>query len=49
MIEIFLIGSGGHARACIDVIECESRFKIIGLIEKDASHTENNLGYYWLY
>ena len=45
MIEIFLIGSGGHARACIDVIECESRFKIIGLIEKDVSLTKNNLGY----
>ena len=30
--EIILIGAGGHARACIDVIEQESKFEIAGLV-----------------
>jgi sugar O-acyltransferase (sialic acid O-acetyltransferase NeuD family) len=29
---ILLLGAGGHARACIDVIEREGRFKVSGLI-----------------
>jgi sugar O-acyltransferase (sialic acid O-acetyltransferase NeuD family) len=29
---ILLLGAGGHARACIDVIEREGRFRISGLI-----------------
>ena len=45
MDEIVLIGAGGHARACIDVIECESRFKIVGPVEKDELNTENNFEY----
>ncbi len=33
--KIILIGAGGHARSCIDVIEnSNSNFKILGLIEK---------------
>lgn len=31
-LPILLLGAGGHTRACIDVIEQEGRFKIIGLI-----------------
>ena len=45
MDKIILIGAGGHARACIDVIEQENRYEIAGLIEKDHSTTENNIGY----
>ena len=45
MDKIILIGAGGHARACIDVIEQEDRFKIAGLVERDHSITENNIGY----
>lgn len=45
MNEIILIGSGGHARACIDVIECENRFQIAGLVEKYGTVSENNLDY----
>ena len=41
MDEIILIGSGGHARSCIDVIESESRFKIAGLIDNQSK--KNNL------
>ena len=29
---LILIGAGGHARSCIDVIEQEGRFSIIGLV-----------------
>lgn len=31
-IPILLIGAGGHARACIDVIELEGRFEVAGLL-----------------
>ena len=34
MSEIILIGHGGHAKACIDVIEQENRFRIAGLVGK---------------
>jgi len=30
--DLILIGAGGHARSCIDVIEQEGIFKIIGLV-----------------
>ncbi len=45
MNEIILIGSGGHASACIDVIEQEGHFRIAGLVEKGNSTAPNNLGY----
>ena len=33
--KIVIIGAGGHARSCIDVIEnTNSNFKILGLVEK---------------
>lgn len=31
--KIILIGAGGHCQSCIDVIELEKKFKIIGLID----------------
>jgi len=31
--KILIIGSGGHAEACIDVIEKQKKFKVIGLID----------------
>ena len=33
---IILIGAGGHARACIDVIEQEARFKVGGLVAPES-------------
>ena len=45
MDKILLVGAGGHARACIDVIETENQFEIAGLIEKNESMTDMNLGY----
>tara|TARA_B110000438_G_scaffold296893_1_gene342315 strand:+ start:974 stop:1552 length:579 start_codon:yes stop_codon:yes gene_type:complete len=34
---ILLIGAGGHAKSCIDVIEKQKKYKIIGLIDKNKS------------
>ncbi len=34
MKNIILIGAGGHSKSCIDVIESENKYKIIGLINK---------------
>lgn len=35
MIEnIILIGGGGHCKSCIDVIEMENRFNIVGIVSK---------------
>ena len=38
MDEIILIGAGGHARACIDVIELSRQFKVAGLIAKEKTN-----------
>ena len=32
---LILIGSGGHAKACIDVIEKEAKFYIYGIVDND--------------
>jgi len=45
MKEIILIGSGGHCRSVIDVIEQEGKFKIAGLIDKSDSIAEEIIGY----
>ena len=33
MKQIFIIGAGGHARACIDIIESTKLFKILALVD----------------
>lgn len=45
MDEIILVGSGGHARSCIDVLEMAGQFKVAGLVEKDERSNLENLGY----
>ena len=45
MDKILLIGAGGHARSCIDVLEEENQFEIAGLIEKGESIFNESLGY----
>jgi sugar O-acyltransferase (sialic acid O-acetyltransferase NeuD family) len=44
-LELILIGGGGHARACIDVIELNGLYKITGLVEKDNVNGKGNFGY----
>ena len=36
MKKIILIGSGGHAKSCVDVIEMEKKFKIVGFVDKNS-------------
>ena len=45
MDEIILVGSGGHARACIDVIELSGQFKIVGIVGKNETDNQGSLGY----
>lgn len=35
--KLILMGGGGHCAACIDVIEQEDRFEIVGIVDKDTS------------
>ena len=34
MRKIILIGAGGHAKSCIDVIKSTRKYKIIGILDK---------------
>jgi FlaA1/EpsC-like NDP-sugar epimerase len=40
---ILLVGAGGHARSCIDVIEQQGNFSIAGLIEFSKQTSSKNL------
>jgi sugar O-acyltransferase (sialic acid O-acetyltransferase NeuD family) len=42
---IILIGAGGHARACIDVIEQHGQYQIAGLVGKREEMYAQHLGY----
>ena len=42
MDKILLIGAGGHARSCVDVIELQNKYKIMGLIDKDKNNSDEN-------
>ncbi len=41
---IILIGSGGHCKSCIDIIEQENKYSIAGIIDKNRS-VKSVLGY----
>lgn len=45
--KIILLGGGGHCHSCIDVIEQENRFKIIGILDNTLyqQNIQNILGY----
>lgn len=45
MKDIILIGAGGHAVSCIDVIEKASRFRIAGLVGVEAELHQRICGY----
>ncbi|MBP98384.1 acetyltransferase [Candidatus Poribacteria bacterium] len=44
MSNIILIGAGGHAQSCIELIESSNMYKIAGLIDKNKN-TPDLLGY----
>ena len=43
--KILLLGAGGHARACIDVVEQDGRYEIAGLIGLSSEVGGSILGY----
>jgi len=43
--KIILIGGGGHCKSCIDVIEQEGRFVIVGITDRPDKLGEKLLGY----
>ena len=45
MDEILLIGGGGHCRSCIDVIEQQNVFSILGVVDESLKVGEFVLGY----
>ena len=45
MKKIVLIGGGGHCKSVIDVIEQESKYKIVGIIDKPKFLNSKVLGY----
>ena len=45
MDKILLIGAGGHARSCMDVIELTGLYEIAGLVEKNDTNSNESLGY----
>lgn len=43
--EIILIGGGGHCKSCIDVIEQEDKYKIIGIVDIPEKINQKVMGY----
>lgn len=43
--QLLLVGAGGHANSCIDVIEQEGKFEIAGLIGRSSEVGTRNCGY----
>ncbi len=43
--KILLIGGGGHCRSCIDVIEQEGKFQIVGIVDLPEKLNQSVLGY----
>ncbi len=43
--KLILVGSGGHCRACIDVVEQEGCFDIVGIIDLQGRLHQKILGY----
>jgi sugar O-acyltransferase (sialic acid O-acetyltransferase NeuD family) len=42
---IILIGGGGHCKSCIDVIEQENRYSIVGIVDVKEKSKQKLLGY----
>jgi len=45
MKNLYLFGGGGHALSCIDVIQKENKFKIVGIFDKKFKLNYRILGY----
>ena len=45
MKKIILIGTGGHSKSCIDVIEQQDKYKIIGIVDKNKTKKKKFVNY----
>ena len=45
MKKIVLFGGGGHCKSCIDVIETENKFEILGIVNENNGSKKSILGY----
>lgn len=45
MKDLYLIGGGGHCRSCIDVIELEGQYRILGIFDRKENIGGEVLGY----
>ena len=43
--DLILIGGGGHCKSCIDVIETQGKFNIVGIVDKEERVGQEVLGY----
>jgi sugar O-acyltransferase (sialic acid O-acetyltransferase NeuD family) len=42
---LLLIGGGGHCKSCIDVIESQGKYKIVGIVDMEKRIGQEVLGY----
>lgn len=42
---LILVGGGGHCRSCIDVVEAEGRFSILGIVDIEQKVGQDVFGY----
>ena len=45
MNKIIIIGTGGHAHSCIDLLESQKKYEISGLVEQNTTGKKSILGY----
>lgn len=45
MQNLILVGGGGHCKSCIDVIEQENKYRIIGILDVEEKVGQKILGY----
>jgi sugar O-acyltransferase (sialic acid O-acetyltransferase NeuD family) len=48
MQKLILIGGGGHCKSCIDVIEQEGKYEIIGILDAEGFIGQKLLGYEYI-
>jgi sugar O-acyltransferase (sialic acid O-acetyltransferase NeuD family) len=48
MQKLILIGGGGHCKSCIDVIEQEGKYEIIGILDAEGLIGQKLLGYEYI-
>ena len=41
---LYVVGSGGHCNACLDIINLQNLYNIVGIIEKNSTNLNNKFG-----